>query len=56
MAKNTTITLTIADKLSGIKSYNGYVDGQWILMQFDAKKSRLRYYFDEKVGTWGTSI
>lgn len=50
MAANTTITMSISDKLSGIKSYNGYVDGQWVLMKYDAKNARLRYYFDERVG------
>ncbi len=50
MAKNSTITVKISDNLSGIKSYNGYVDGRWVLMEYDAKYARLRHWFDEKTG------
>jgi hypothetical protein len=32
-----TIQLTIADKGSGIKSYNGYLNGNWILFEYDNK-------------------
>ncbi len=50
MAKNSTITFKISDNLSGIKSYNGYIDGKWVLMEYDGKSARLRYRFDERVG------
>ncbi len=38
------------DSLSGIKSYYGTIDGNWILMQCDAKSNLLYYIFDEKIG------
>ena len=41
------ISLKISDNLSGIKSFNGYIDGKWILMEFDAKSSNLWHSFDE---------
>ncbi|OWK72149.1 M23 family metallopeptidase [Pedobacter sp. AJM] len=38
----------ISDNLSGIKSFNGYLDGKWILMEFDAKTATLWHSFDER--------
>ncbi len=48
MSKQHFIMFTIGDNLSGIKSYNGYIDGQWVLFEYDAKYRRLVYYFDSK--------
>jgi hypothetical protein len=42
------IRCSISDNLSGIQSYRGTIDGQWILMEYDAKSSTLSYTFDEK--------
>lgn len=39
----------IEDKVSGIKSYRAEVDGQWILMEYDAKKKSLYHRFDGRV-------
>ncbi len=36
------------DKQSGIKSYNGYIDDEWILLEYDYKKASLIYNFDDK--------
>jgi len=47
--KDNKIRVKITDNLSGIKSYNGYIDGKWVLFEYDAKKANLSYYFDEKV-------
>ena len=38
----------ISDNLSGIKSFNGYIDGKWVLMEFDAKTASLWHNFDEQ--------
>lgn len=35
------ITLLIDDAKSGIKSYNAYLNGEWLLMSYDAKKKKL---------------
>lgn len=37
----------IRDNLSGIKSFNGYIDGKWVLMEFDTKTASLWHAFDE---------
>jgi hypothetical protein len=43
------IAVTIADNLTGIKTYRGTVDGKWIAMQFEYKNAMLFYEFDEHV-------
>lgn len=42
------IFFKISDNLSGIKSFNGYIDGKWALMEFDAKSATLWHSFDER--------
>ncbi len=37
----------IFDKQTGIKSYNGYIDNRWILLEYDYKKNRLTYDFSD---------
>jgi hypothetical protein len=34
-----TIMLTIRDNLSGIKRFNGYINGQWVLFNYEHKKN-----------------
>ncbi len=46
------IRFLIKDELSGISSYKGYIDNEWILMQFDPKNDLLFYTFDdERIGS-----
>lgn len=44
------MSFKIRDNLSGIKTFNGYIDGRWILMEFDAKSASLWHTFDERTG------
>ncbi len=46
--KNNTIKLLITDKLSGIKSYNGYIDNNWALFEYDQKNDLLFYIMDSE--------
>ncbi|KQS42186.1 M23 family metallopeptidase [Pedobacter sp. Leaf194] len=48
MAGLSKIILRLSDNLSGIKSFNGYIDGQWALMEFDTKTATLWHTFDER--------
>ncbi len=48
MAGLSKIIFKISDHLSGIKSFNGYIDGKWVLMEFDAKTATLWHSFDER--------
>jgi len=44
------IELTITDSLSGIKTYDGYLNGNWILFEYDYKTKKIVHYFeDDKV-------
>lgn len=39
----------ISDDLSGIRSFNGYIDGKWVLMEYDAKSASLWHVFDKSL-------
>jgi len=43
------MSFTIDDKLSGINTYKAFVDGDWILLDYDAKNKRLTHFFDGKI-------
>jgi len=47
------ILFRIKDTLSGIQSYNGYIDGKWALFEYDPKKNALTHYFDSTRITFG---
>ncbi|MFT7012027.1 MAG: hypothetical protein ACJAWR_002051, partial [Flavobacteriales bacterium] len=42
------IILKVSDDLSGLKSYRGEIDGQWILLEYSPKHSTLTYNFSDK--------
>ncbi|MBK1440070.1 M23 family metallopeptidase [Parapedobacter sp. ISTM3] len=41
MAATNRINFKISDNLSGIQSFNGYIDDQWVLMEYDPKSRSL---------------
>ncbi len=43
-AKN--IRFKITDDFSGISTYNGWIDNQWVLFEYDAKNDLITYHFD----------
>ena len=43
------IRIKITDDLAGINTYTGKLNGEWILMDYDAKNDLLTYIFDEKL-------
>jgi hypothetical protein len=43
-----TFSVKISDNLAGIKTYRGTIDNQWILMEYEPKKSTLTYRFDNQ--------
>lgn len=45
------IFFRIRDNLSGIKNFNGYLNGNWTLMEFDTKTAQLWHTFDENLGS-----
>lgn len=38
---NQKILIKITDELSGIQSYNGFIDGEWVLLEYDSKNDLL---------------
>ena len=47
------IVLKVTDDLSGLKSYRGEIDGQWILLEYNPKHSTLTYDFSDRKLTSG---
>jgi hypothetical protein len=43
------VVFEIKDNLSGIKTYNGYIDGKWELFEYDAKNNLLCFLHTEKL-------
>ena len=41
------IRVKISDELSGVADYNGYLNGDWVLFEYDAKRNLITYDFDE---------
>ncbi len=46
MGTSREISVKIADNLSGIKSYRATIDGKWVIMEYEAKKAKLFYTFN----------
>ncbi len=42
-----TIQFTISDSSSGIKSYNGFLNGDWVLFEYDNKTRKITHKFDD---------
>lgn len=49
------LQVKISDGLSGIKSYNGYLNGKWILMEYDNKTGLLTHYFSDGIVAEGNN-
>lgn len=43
------LQVSISDGLSGVKSYNGYLNGKWILMEYDNKTGLLTHDFSDGI-------
>jgi len=49
LTKQNTLKIKIKDKQTGIKTYRATINGNWILMEYDAKKDLLVYTLDDKI-------
>ncbi len=49
ITKQNTLKIKIKDEKTGIDTYKATLNGEWILMEYDAKKNLLIYNFDEKI-------
>jgi len=50
-----TIQLSINDYVSGIKSYNGYLNGNWILFEYDNKTKKITHNFNDGIVAEGAN-
>lgn len=51
MSRSSEIRMRIRDNMSGIKSYEGRINGDWVLFEYDSKNSLLRYRFDNRLAS-----
>ena len=49
------ILLQISDLGSGIKTYNGYLNGKWVLFEYDNKTNTISHYFNDEFLLNGTN-
>ena len=43
------LKFTISDESSGIKSYDGYLNGKWILLEYEPKTKKLIHHFSDGI-------
>lgn len=43
------LSLRISDDLSGIKDYSAWINGEWVLMEYEPKTNTITYNFDDKI-------
>ena len=44
-----TLDFEISDDLSGVAKYKAFLNGKWILMEFDGKTNKLTYTIDDNL-------
>ncbi|OYU81997.1 MAG: peptidase M23 [Flavobacterium sp. BFFFF1] len=49
LSKQNTLVLSIRDNLSGVKTYNGTLNGKWILFEYDYKTRSITHFFDDGI-------
>jgi hypothetical protein len=47
ITRQANIAFKVSDDLSGIDRYDAYIDGQWVLLEYDPKKNRMFYRIDQ---------
>jgi murein DD-endopeptidase MepM/ murein hydrolase activator NlpD len=50
------LQVNISDSISGVKSYNGYLNGEWILMEYDNKTGLLTHNFSDGIVVQGNNV
>ncbi|MGC4041734.1 MAG: M23 family metallopeptidase [Flavobacterium sp.] len=47
------LKFTVSDNLSGIKTYDGYLNGKWILLEYEPKTKKLVHRFSDGIADEG---
>jgi hypothetical protein len=50
------LSLSIKDAQSGIKSYNAFLNNQWILMEYEPKNNTITHHISERTPLTKTNI
>lgn len=53
ISKQQFLEIYISDNMSGIAEYNGYLNGKWILLEYDYKTKKLSYNFEDNIADEG---
>ncbi|RZJ30091.1 MAG: M23 family metallopeptidase [Flavobacterium sp.] len=53
LSKQNSLSVFIRDDLSGIKKYDGWLNGKWILLEYDYRTGRLVYNFNDGIAADG---
>ncbi|MEZ0007677.1 murein DD-endopeptidase MepM/ murein hydrolase activator NlpD [Flavobacterium sp. 28YEA47A] len=53
ISKQQFLEIYISDNMSGIAEYNGYLNGKWILLEYDYKTKKLSYNFEDNISNEG---
>lgn len=53
ISKQQFLEVSISDNMSGIATYNGYLNGKWILLEYDYKTKKLSYNFEDNIADEG---
>ncbi len=51
LSKSRYLKVKVKDEISGIRNYRATINGKWILMEYDAKKNKLTYDFNDNIIT-----
>jgi hypothetical protein len=43
------ISLSISDDFSGVKTYNGYLNEQWVLFEYESKQNKITHVFKDNL-------
>lgn len=49
LAAASRVSFKISDNLSGIKSFNGYIDGEWVLMEYEPRTATIWHTFEKHI-------
>lgn len=50
------VELIISDDMSGLNTYNGYINGKWVLFEHEYKDNKITHYFDESLLIEGENV
>lgn len=51
MSRSGEMRFRIRDDFSGIASFRGMIDGEWVLFEYDSKYALLRHRFDGRLNS-----